>query len=254
MNKAQVIAIDGPSYVGKSTISRSLAERRGYLYINTGHMYRAVGMQALKEGIAPDNAPEIVRLAETLDFRFETGKGTCRTLVNGTDVTKLLDRQEFVFFASKISKIKPLRDILTRKQREFSQTQPIVMEGRDIGTIVFPDAMYKFFVTASLDIRAKRMHKIMPENEKAACADYRTLIPKIEELDEIDRNREIAPLRIAEDAIIYDNTDSPSEDQDAIILEYYMTHREEIIKNTELLKKNHGTTGEKKILWKASKS
>ncbi len=234
--KAQVVAIDGPSYVGKSTISRELADRMGYLYVNTGHMYRAIGRIAMEKGISPKSAREIVELARTTDFKFVSGKGFCGTVVNGKDWTRELDHQDIVFFASQISVIADLRDILTAKQREFSQEHPIVMEGRDIGTVVFPDAMWKFYVTASVDVRARRMFKMMTEAEKKQCPDYRALMPKIEKLDEIDRNREIAPLRVAPDAVVYDNSDSPTEVQDAIILQYYMTHQEEIIRNEPILK------------------
>ncbi len=233
---AQVVAIDGPSYVGKSTISRELAERMGYLYVNTGHMYRAIGRIAMEKGVDPKSAQTIVEVARNVDFKFVTGKGFCGTVVNGKDWTRELDHQDIVLFASQISGIRELRDILTAKQREFSQEHPIVMEGRDIGTIVFPDAMWKFYITASVDIRAKRMFKMMTDVEKKKCPDYKVLIPKIEKLDEIDRNREIAPLRIADDAVIYDNSESPTEVQDAIILEYYMTHQQEIVKNASLLK------------------
>ncbi len=238
--KAQVVAIDGPSYVGKSTISRELAERMGYLYVNTGHMYRAIGRIASEKKIDPKDAPAIVKIAQTTDFKFVSGKGFCGTVVNGSDWTRELDHQDIVFFASQISGIRELRDILTAKQREFSQEHPIVMEGRDIGTIVFPDAMWKFYITASVDIRAWRMFKMMTDQEKKERPDYRVLIPKIEKLDEIDRNREIAPLRLADDAIVYDNSTSPTEVQDAIILQYYMTHQDEIVRNAGLLKARGG--------------
>jgi CMP/dCMP kinase len=234
--RAQVVAIDGPSYVGKSTISRELADRMGYLYVNTGHMYRAIGRIARERGIDPKDAEAIVAIAKTTDFKFVSGKGFCGTVVNGKDWTRELDHQDIVFFASQISGIRELRDILTAKQRDFSQEHPIVMEGRDIGTVVFPDAMWKFYITASVDIRAWRMYKIMTEDEKRQCSDYRTLTPKIERLDEIDRNREIAPLKLADDAVIYDNSTSPTEVQDAIILQYYMTHHGEILRNAGLLK------------------
>ncbi len=234
--KTQVVAIDGPSYVGKSTISRELADRMGFLYVNTGHMYRAIGRIAIENKIDPKDETAIVKIAKTTDFKFFSGKGFCGTVVNGKDWTRELDHQDIVFFASRISVIRELRDILTAKQREFSQEHPIVMEGRDIGTIVFPDAMWKFYITASVEIRAWRMFKIMTEEEKKKCPDYHVLIPKIEKLDEIDRNREIAPLKLAADAVIYDNSDSPTEVQDAIILQYYMNHRDEICRNSALLK------------------
>ncbi len=232
-----VIAIDGPSYVGKSTVARSLAALLGYDFINTGHMFRVVARECLLRNLSVKKEGEVADLAHCLDIQFESNeKGNSRTLVNGEDLTEALEGHEIMLLAAKVAQIGKLRDILTEKQRLYADKKMIVMEGRDIGSIVFPDAKWKFFITASMEIRAKRMYKIMNEAEKKNCSDYHTLIPKLEEIDEADRNRKISPLRIADDAIIYDNSDSPSEHEDSLILKYYITHTDEIVKNTEILK------------------
>lgn len=230
-----VIAIDGPSYVGKSTISRCLAELMGYTYVNTGHMYRAVAKLSLEEGIPVSNREALAHLAEALEIQFETRPGACRTWINGKDWTRALDDYDVVLLASQVARLPDVRAVLTEKQRRYTQDQRIVMEGRDIGSVVFPDATWKFFVTASLDVRARRMYKMMDEASRQSCPDYRELIPKVQELDEADVNRETAPLRKAEDAIVYDNSDSPSEMEDALILQYHITHAAEILKNARIL-------------------
>lgn len=231
-----VIAIDGPSYVGKSTVARSLAAQLGYDFINTGHMFRAVARECVLKNVSVDTENKVVELADQLDIQFESSeKGSSRTLINGEDLTEGLERHDIMLLAAKVAQIGGVRNILTGKQRSYADKKTIVMEGRDIGSLVFPDAKWKFFITASMEIRAKRMYKIMDKNEKKNCSDYRTLIPKLEEIDEADRNRKISPLRIAEDAIVYDNSDSPDEHQDSLILKYYITHKDEIIRNTEIL-------------------
>ena len=232
---ANVIAIDGPSYVGKSTISKSLAELMGYTFINTGHMYRTIAKKCLDAKIASENRSVVCELAGKTDIQFRTTSEGTLTFVDGEDWTAKLGAAEIVLFASKIAPIPELRELLTAMQRTYAQKQTIVMEGRDIGSVVFPDALWKFYVTASKEIRAWRMYKLMTPEEKKACADHHVLIPKIEELDDSDMNRAIAPLKKADDAIVYDNSDSPSEKQDALILQYYLTHGEEIIQNTKLL-------------------
>lgn len=230
-----VIAIDGPSYVGKSTISKSLAELMGYTFINTGHMYRTIAKKCLDAKIAPENRSAVCELAGRTDIQFRTTSEGTLTFVDGEDWTAKLGAAEIVLFASKIAPIPELREQLTEMQRAYAQKETIVMEGRDIGSVVFPDARWKFFVTASVEIRAWRMYKLMTPEEKKSCSDYHVLIPKIEELDRSDMSRAIAPLKKADDAIVYDNSDSPSEKQDALILQYYLTHGEELMKNAKLL-------------------
>ncbi|HTL48790.1 MAG TPA: (d)CMP kinase [Verrucomicrobiae bacterium] len=230
-----VIAIDGPSYVGKSSVAQALARLQGYTFVNTGHMYRSVAKLCMDNRVAPEAREDVVRAARAAKIRFESGTATFRTYVNGEDWTEKLDHDSIVLFASKIAVIPELRDHLTQLQRSYAREQTIVMEGRDIGSVVFPDAVWKFYITASADVRARRMFKMMTDAEKKAAGDYKKLLPKIDELDEADRSRKIAPLRRAEDAIVYDNSDSPEAMQDALILQYYITHGAEVVENAALL-------------------
>jgi cytidylate kinase len=233
--KSGVVAIDGTSYVGKSTIAKCLASLMGYAYINTGHMFRSVAKLCLERGVDFGDVQGVLRLARVLEFDFRQEGPSFVTVVNGEDWSLRLDDYAIVFAASKVAVIPELRELLLEKQRRIAQRQTVVMEGRDIGTVVFPDARWKFFITASAEVRARRMHKMMPPDQKAAVADYRTLIPKVLALDEADKNRSVAPLIQARDAIIYDNSDSPSEMQDALILQYYINHASEIIGNSKTL-------------------
>lgn len=234
--KSSVIAIDGPAYVGKSSISKCLAQLMGYTYVNTGHMYRAVAKIALEQDVNPESESSVAWLADKTDIRFQAGPRGFRTVVNGSDWSQELDAYEVVLAASKVAKLGRVRQILTEKQRAFTREEFIVMEGRDIGSVVFPDAAWKFYVTASVEVRAKRMYKMMDAVTRSRIADYRILMPKVQALDDADMNREVAPLRQADDAVVYDNSDSPSEMQDALILQYYIRHGDEMIRNVNLLK------------------
>jgi CMP/dCMP kinase len=155
--------------------------------------------------------------------------------VNGADWTDQLAAPDLVSAASRVASIPEVRDILTGKQREYAQTQTLIMEGRDIGSVVFPDAFWKFFVTASEEIRAKRMFKTLSPEEKVKAGDWQKMLPRVQEIDHNDRNRKVAPLRMAEDAWVYDNSLSPSADEDAAVLHYYVTHRDEILRNNALV-------------------
>src|SRR3989338_7218625 len=166
--KVRVIAIDGPSYVGKSSISQALSELTGFIYINTGHMYRAVAARCLREGVDADDQAAVVRVAQGTKIEFKKNGKDCLTFVDGKDSTHALNAPEAVLMASKIAKLPALREILTTLQRGYAWQQTIIMEGRDIGSEVFHDAEWKFFVTASLEVRALRMWKMMDEKSRAA--------------------------------------------------------------------------------------
>jgi cytidylate kinase len=158
---ARVIAIDGPAYVGKSSISKALSELTGFTFINTGHMYRAVAKKCLGRGVLAEDESSVAGIAQEIRIDFKRTGADTLTLVDGEDVTHGLDASEIVLGASRIAKIPALREILTSIQRGYAQRQTIIMEGRDIGSQVFPDAEWKFFITASLEVRARRMLKMM---------------------------------------------------------------------------------------------
>lgn len=233
-----LIAIDGPSYVGKSSISQALAALLGKTFINTGHMYRSIAKCCLEQGISYKNASTVIEMAQKTQIKFKNAPaGICQTIVNGQDWSNSLDNEQIVLFASKIASIPEVRHILTEMQRSYAKKELIIMEGRDIGSVVFPDAMWKFYVTASSEIRASRMFKMMTDEDRQNVSGPAALIERINEIDEADMNRKIAPLKKANDAIIYDNSDSPDAARDALILYYYITHTEELISNAGLLQK-----------------
>lgn len=194
-----VVAIDGPAGAGKSTAAKLLAARLGIAYINTGSLYRALALAAVSSGIDPHNElPANFLEAQKLEFRGET------LFLNDRDPGAALRSAECAANASLISKQPAVRDFLLPVQRNAATSQWIVMEGRDIGTVIFPDAQIKFFVTASLEERAKR--RLAQQGEIADGADLDSVMAEIRRRDEQDSKRETAPLRPAEDAVMVDTT------------------------------------------------
>ena len=194
-----VVAIDGPAGAGKSTAAKLLAARLGIAYINTGSLYRALALAAANSGMDPHHElPASFLQAQKLEFRGET------LFLNDRDPGAALRTAECAANASLISKQPVVRDFLLPVQRDAATSQWIVMEGRDIGTVIFPDAQIKFFVTASLEERAKR--RLAQRGEIAANADLASVMAEIRRRDEQDSKRETAPLRPAEDAVMVDTT------------------------------------------------
>jgi cytidylate kinase len=219
--KQNVIAIDGLSYVGKSTIAQSLAKLMRYSYINTGHMYRAIAKLALGRGIPASDIKGLTAMTRDTRIHFENSPSQPRTIVNDQDWTTAMDDDRTVRFAPQIASIPEIRNILTEQQRAMAQKTTIIMEGRDIGTVVFPHAKWKFFISASFEIRVRRMYKRLPSEMKAKISmSDPAFLDKLRLLDAADLNRPVAPLRRAEDAIEYDNSNSPTEEEDALILYY----------------------------------
>jgi cytidylate kinase len=200
-----VIAIDGPSGAGKSTIARLLAKRLGYLHIDTGAMYRAVAVLISRAGLDPADSNAIKRFCTYLDVRLETNAGSQKVMANGQDVTNQIRTPEVSLMTSRISALKPVRDALLLAQREMGRSGAVVLEGRDIGTVVFPGADLKFFLFASPEVRGKRRY-----DELISKGEQITLQKTIEAViqrDEQDSQRDLAPLRQAEDAIPVDSSD-----------------------------------------------
>jgi len=205
-----VVAIDGPAGAGKSTVARKLAARLGIAYINTGSLYRALALAAAEQSLdlnAP--LPADFLAGQHLEFRGET------LFLNGRDPGNALRSAECAANASMISKQPAVREFLLPVQRDAARKQWIVMEGRDIGTVIFPDAQIKFFVTASLEERAKR--RLAQQGEVAAGADLASVITDIRRRDEQDSKRDTAPLRPAEDAVMVDTTGSTIEQVVALL-------------------------------------
>jgi len=234
-----IIAIDGSSWTGKSTVSKALANFLGYKYINTGAMFRAIALICKMKNLNFDNHNKIIEVTKETKIEFKRIGDETNIYVNNINFEQPLENPELATMASKIAVIPEVREIFLKIQREIGKEGEIVIEGRDVGTKIFPNAEWKFFLDATLKKRAERLNKVMKEQSKEE-KPIEELMKKIEERDSLDRNREVAPLRKANDAIVYDNSDSPSEYQDALILQYYINHTSEIIKNATLLI-NHNT-------------
>lgn len=214
--KRMRIAIDGPAGAGKSTVARMVAERLGYIYIDTGAMYRAVTYSALQAGIAPEQTEQISELARYLELRLEPGKHGQLVFVNEVDVTDAIRTNEVAIHVSKIAQIAEVRSILVKQQQIMAKDGGIVMDGRDIGSRVLPDAEVKVFLTASVEERARRRYEEMLA--KQMHISYEQLLQDITERDEADQNREVSPLVIAKDAVVIDTTNlSIDQATDAIV-------------------------------------
>lgn len=199
-----VIAIDGPSGAGKSTVARQLADRLGYRQIDTGAMYRAVAYLISRAGIDPGNSKELEELCNDVDIRLDCSNGAQRVLANGQDVTNEIRTPDMSLMTSRISALKPVREAMMRAQRLLGRNGGVVLEGRDIGTVVFPDAELKFYLYASPEERGKRRFMELAGNgEQVSLEDT---IKAVSSRDAQDSQRELAPLRQAEDAIPIDSS------------------------------------------------
>lgn len=202
--KRLIIAIDGPSGAGKSTVARYLAKRLGYMYIDTGSMYRALALRAKEESIEINDEETLSRLASKIDIYFETMDDKILVFCDGEEITESIRRPEISRMASEISKHQAVRKELVKKQRDMGKKGGVVLEGRDIGTVVFPDADIKFYLDASLEERGKRRFKeLMDKGEKVSLEET---ISEVMQRDFNDMYRNHSPLRIAEDAIFIDST------------------------------------------------
>jgi cytidylate kinase len=213
MSKRIVVAIDGPAGAGKSTIARRLAGRLSFLYIDTGAMYRAVGLWALNRNTSLDDAHRLEQLAR--EARIELDRNS-RVTLNGEDITGLIRTQQVADAASKVSAIGGVRRALLDKQRSYAEQHSVVMEGRDIGTVVFPNAEIKIFLDAGVEIRATRRLKEL--QDKGAAANYDEIAREIRDRDHRDRNRAEAPLIQAPDAIYLDSSNLSIEEVEEAIL------------------------------------
>ena len=198
------IAIDGPSGVGKSTYAKILAKDYGLVYVDTGALYRAVGLCVNRAGADPKSESEVVPLLSGIDVSLEYRDGTQCVIMNGEDVSGLIRTPEISMYASAVSALPPVREFLLGIQRDMVERGGVIMDGRDIGTVIMPDADVKFFITASNEVRAERRYKELVE--KGVECEYEKILAEIVERDENDRTRAIAPAIPAEDAVIIDNS------------------------------------------------
>ncbi len=200
------IAIDGPAGAGKSTIAKAAANALGYIYVDTGAMYRALGLFAIRNNVSPENKDEVKELltkAEVTLARNE--KKEQLVILNGEDVSSLIRTEQVSMAASKISAIPEVRTFLLSLQRDMAEKNNVIMDGRDIGTVVLPNANVKIFLTASAEIRAKRrFDELILKGEEVK---YEDVLKDVIERDNNDMNREIAPLKPAQDSILVDTSE-----------------------------------------------
>jgi cytidylate kinase len=214
-----IIAIDGPAGAGKSTVARHLATRFGLLNLETGAMYRAFARKAIARGVNPDDADALTALASGTSIELEPTPAGNRVLLDGVDVTATLRDTEVTQAASHVSVHPPIRRWMVSLQRALGQHGGVVMEGRDIGTVVFPDADLKFFLDASPEARSQRRYLETPQ----AAATHAALHEELRKRDERDRNRAESPLRPAPDAIVIDSTGMPLDEMLRTIEEMVLT-------------------------------
>jgi cytidylate kinase len=200
----RIIAIDGPAGAGKSTVSRLLARALGFRYVDTGAMYRVVGVLAARKGIDLEDAPRLAELCDALRLEFEDRDDGVHTMVDGEDLSGAIRTHEAGQLASKVSVVPAVRDHLVAKQRSMGEPGDVVMEGRDIGTVVFPDANLKVFLSASPQERARR--RCAELAQRGETADVEAVAREIMERDHRDQNRAHSPLRPAADALVVDTT------------------------------------------------
>jgi len=199
-----IIAIDGPVGSGKSTVARRVAQLLGYIYVDTGAMYRAIALKAARRGIAFDASDDLATLAGDTKIDLRAHDGAQQVLLDGEDVTLAIRSAEVSQGASKVATVPGVRHVLVTEQRRAGHKGGVVMEGRDIGTVVFPDAELKVFLTASPEIRAERRWR--EHEQKGDAIDLARTLEEIRERDKRDRERKTSPLVQARDAIIVDST------------------------------------------------
>jgi len=210
MNQGIIIAIDGPAGSGKSTTARLVAQKLGYLYIDTGAMYRAVTLSWIKSktDLTTDNVDSILN---TITIELKQGQNQQIVLLNGFDVSDEIRQPDVTSYVSPISAMKNVRDFLVAQQRNIGKLGGVVMDGRDIGTVVFPEAELKIFLVATPEERAKRRQ--LELHNKGIDQEYESILKSIIDRDNYDSNREISPLRKASDAVELDTTNLSIEEQ-----------------------------------------
>lgn len=211
------IAVDGPSGAGKSTLAKLLAQRLGFLYVDTGAIYRTLGLYALRQGVDCADEAAVTALLGRVEIDLKHGgDGLQHMYLNGEDVTAEIRRPQVSKCASQVSAIPAVRAFLMDMQRELARRQDVIMDGRDIGTVVLPGADIKIFLTASSEDRARRRHEEL--QQRGMPCDYETVLRDIRERDENDSTRAAAPLRQAEDALLVDTTGNSLEESFEVLL------------------------------------
>lgn len=211
------IAIDGPAGAGKSSLSKEVAKELSFIYVDTGALYRTIGLAASRKGLKKEDKAEIISMLNDIDVKLSfNDEGTQIVLLNGEDVSSFIRTPEASMFASVVSAIPEVRAFLLDLQRNMAKSDNVIMDGRDIGTVVLPDAKIKIFLTASPEKRAMRRHK---ENiEKGIDSTYEEVLKDVNQRDYQDSHREIAPLKPAEDSVLVDTSDYDFEGSKELLL------------------------------------
>ena len=201
--KIYSVAVDGPSGAGKSTLAKAAAAKLGIVYVDTGAIYRSIGYYVYRKGIDPKDAPAVIAILPELDIQMRYGEdGVQRMILNGEDVSVQIRLPEMSMYASAVSAIPEVRTFLLEMQRQIARTTAVIMDGRDIGTVVLPDAEVKIFLTASAEIRARRRMKEL--EQRGTPQPFEEVLQQIVERDWADSHREAAPLKQADDAVLLD--------------------------------------------------
>ena len=216
MPRKLVIAIDGPVGSGKSTAARRVAQLLGYVYVDTGAMYRAFALKALKRGVPLDDTEKLIALAKETHIDLRPADGELRVMLDGADVTDVIRRREVSLAASKVAIIPGVRHVMVAEQRRAGEQGGVVMEGRDIGSIVFPDADLKIYLTASPEVRAERRWR--EHQQKREDISLERTLEEVRERDRRDREREASPLVRAPDAVLVDSSAMDAEEVARLIV------------------------------------
>lgn len=216
------VAIDGPSGAGKSSLAKRLAADLGYVYVDTGAMYRSIGLYAVRQGADLQDAAAVAALLPQIQLDIRLEDGTQHVYLNGEDVSEAIRAEEIGMAASAVSAHPAVRAFLLDTQRGLAANQNVLMDGRDIGTVVLPHATVKIFLTASAEARARRRCKEL--QDKGQPADFATVLADIRQRDDQDTNRAVAPLRQAEDAIRVDTSDIDFDQSFAVLKRTILEH------------------------------
>lgn len=210
------VAIDGPVGAGKSSIARQAAKTLDFIYVDTGAMYRGIGLYAVRKGVVTTDAEAVTALLSEISLDIKIVEGTQRVFLNGEDVSEDIRLPEISMAASNVSAIPAVRAFLLDLQRGFAKTNNVIMDGRDIGTVILPDAKVKIYLTADAEVRAKRRYDELIE--KGKDVKYEDVLADLKQRDHNDMTREIAPLKVADDAVVADTTALDFEQSCALIV------------------------------------
>ncbi len=217
-----IVAVDGPAGSGKGTVTKKIEEELGFLNLDTGATYRCVALQTLREGVKIENEDEIVRIANDIDIKIDNTGNKDIILLNGEDVSKEIRTKEVTAIVSQVSSIIPVREKMVEVQRNLAKGKNVIVEGRDIGTVVFPNADIKIYLDASEEIRAKRRYEENKQN--GIDITYEEVLENVKMRDYNDMHKKVGALKKADDAVVIDSTE--------LSIEEVVDKIKELIKNT----------------------